>query len=57
MAQGRPIEVKRQIVQGITELMIKAINARPERVIVQIIELPRDSISIAGVLLSEEKKA
>lgn len=54
--EGRTLEQKRQLVKGITDVMIKACNVKPERVVVYINEIKKEHASRGGVLRSDEEK-
>ena len=49
----RPLEKKREIVEGITEATCKAYGVPPEIVTVYIFDVPKENAAHAGVLASE----
>ena len=53
MRQGRTVEQKREMVKGITEVMVRTIAAKPEQVSVIINELPDQNLAREGILLSD----
>ena len=53
MLAGRSIEKKREIVQGITEVVARVCEVSPDGVHVLIEELPRDDWAISGTLTSD----
>jgi 4-oxalocrotonate tautomerase len=53
MRQGRTVEQKREMVKGITEVMVRTIGAKPEQVSVIINELPDQNLAREGILLSD----
>ena len=53
MRQGRTVEQKREMVKGITEVMVRTIGAKPEQVSVIINELPDQNLAREGTLLSD----
>jgi 4-oxalocrotonate tautomerase len=53
IVEGRSPEVKRALMKDITDAVVKNFNVPPERVVVQIVESPRDSKSRGGVPFSE----
>lgn len=54
--EGRTQEQKRQLVRGITDVAVKTLDAKPERVVVYINEVKKEHASRAGVLRSDEEK-
>ena len=53
IVEGRTPEVKKALMKDITDAVVKHFAVAPERVIVQIVESPRDSKSRGGVPFSE----
>lgn len=53
IVEGRTPEAKKALMKDITDAVVKHFNVVPERVIVQIVESPRDSKSRGGVPFSE----
>ncbi|MEO6012347.1 MAG: tautomerase family protein [Devosia sp.] len=51
--EGRSPETKKALMKDITDAVVKHFNMPPERVVVQIVESPRDSKSRGGVPFSE----
>ena len=51
--EGRTAEQKRGLMKDITDAVVKHFGVPPERVVVQIVESPRDSKSRGGVPFSE----
>lgn len=54
--EGRTGEQKRDMVKGITDVVVKTCGANPDRVVVYINEVKKDHAARAGVLRSDEKK-
>lgn len=53
MWEGRTVEAKKKLVQGITEAVITKLNVPPEHVQVIIRDYPKHNWSKAGKLASE----
>ncbi|MEO8757495.1 MAG: tautomerase family protein [Devosia sp.] len=53
IVEGRSPEAKKAVMQDITAAVVKHFNVPAERVVVQIVESPRDSKSRGGVPFSE----
>lgn len=53
--EGRTLEQKRQLVRGITEVVVKTCNAKPEKVVVYINEIKKEHAARAGVLRLDEE--
>lgn len=53
IVEGRSKESKKALMKDITEAVVKNFNVPPERVVVQIVESPRDSKSRGGVPFDE----
>ena len=53
VVEGRSPEAKRALMKDITDSVVKHFAVPPERVVVQIVESPRDSKSRGGVPFSE----
>lgn len=51
--EGRTIEQKRALVKEITEAVVRHFNVSPDRVMVQIVESPRENKAKGGVLFSD----
>jgi 4-oxalocrotonate tautomerase len=51
--EGRPPEVKKALMKDITDAVVKNFGVAPERVVVQIVESPKNSKSRGGVPFSE----
>ena len=51
--EGRSAEAKRALMRDITDAVVRHFAVPPERVVVQIVESPRDSKSRGGVPFSE----
>ena len=48
IAEGRSVEAKKALMRDITDAVVRNFNVPPERVIVQIVESPKDSKSRGG---------
>ncbi len=53
IVEGRSIESKKALMKDITEAVVKHFNVPAERVVVQIVESPKDSKSRGGVPFDE----
>ena len=53
LAEGRSPEDKRALMKDITDAVVKNLGVDPQRVVVQIVESPKDSKSRGGVPFSE----
>jgi 4-oxalocrotonate tautomerase len=53
IVEGRSKEAKKALMKDITDVVVKNFNVPPERVVVQIVESPRDSKSRGGVPFDE----
>ena len=53
IAEGRTAESKKALMKDITEAVVKNFGVPPERVVVQIVESPKENKSRGGVLFSE----
>ena len=56
MMEGRPVEVKRDVVKKLTDALVDALKCPPEAVSVHIVDLPKDSFSRGGGILEIDKK-
>ncbi len=53
LAAGRSKEQKKALMKDITEAVVKNLGVPPDRVVVQIVESPKDSKSRGGVPFDE----
>lgn len=53
LAEGRSPEAKKAVMKDITDAVVKHFGVLPERVVVQIVESPKDSKSRGGIPFSE----
>jgi len=53
IVEGRSIEAKKALMRDITDAVVRNFNVPPERVVVQIVESPKDSKSRGGVPFDE----
>jgi 4-oxalocrotonate tautomerase len=53
LAAGRTPEQKKALMKDITDAVVKNLQVQPDRVVVQIVESPKDSKSRGGVPFSE----
>jgi len=53
IVEGRSAESKKALMRDITEAVVKNFNVAPERVVVQIVESPKDSKMRGGVAFDE----
>lgn len=51
--EGRTIDQKRALVKDITEAVAKNFKAKPESIIVDIVEYSRENIAKAGKILAD----
>lgn len=56
MFEGRTIEQKRALVEGVTKVIVDTCKAPPENVTILIQEMARDNYSKAGVLVCDAQK-
>ena len=56
MLSGRSVEQKRRLVQRITELLGDELQAKPEAVVITLIEVPRENYARGGVLISDRER-
>jgi 4-oxalocrotonate tautomerase len=50
----RPIEKKREIVKGLTEVTCKAYDVPPESVTVYLFDVPKENAAHGGVLVADD---
>jgi 4-oxalocrotonate tautomerase len=55
MRQGRTVEQKRDMVKGLTDVMVRTLGVKPEVVSILVNELPDQNLAKEGVLLSDRK--
>ena len=53
MIEGRPDEKKKELIEELTETVCKVLEADPQSVRVELIEVPPENWGIAGVPMSE----
>ncbi|HEX4297749.1 MAG TPA: tautomerase family protein [Devosia sp.] len=53
LAAGRTAAQKKALMKDITDAVVKSLSVQPDRVVVQIVESPKDSKSRGGVPFSE----
>jgi 4-oxalocrotonate tautomerase len=53
LAEGRSVEAKKALMRDITDAVVRNLDVPPERVIVQIVESPKNSKSRGGVPFDE----
>lgn len=53
IVEGRSTEAKKALMRDITDAVVKNFDVPPERVVVQIVESPKDSKSRGGVPFDE----
>jgi 4-oxalocrotonate tautomerase len=51
--EGHTVEEKRKFVADVTRLTCEDFGVKPEQVWVQIIDMPTDSFSVGGTLISD----
>jgi 4-oxalocrotonate tautomerase len=52
--EGRTTEQKKQMVMGLTDVLVNTINTTSKDVRIHIVEMPKDSYAIAGQLISDK---
>jgi 4-oxalocrotonate tautomerase len=52
----RPIEKKREIVKGLTEVTCKAYDVPPETVTVYLFDVPKENAAHGGVLVADAEE-
>ena len=55
MIEGRPDEKKKELIQELTETVCKVLEADPQAVRVELVEVPPENWGIAGVPMSERQ--
>jgi 4-oxalocrotonate tautomerase len=53
IVEGRSVESKKALMKDITDAVVKNFNVPAERVVVQVVESPKDSKSRGGVPFDE----
>jgi 4-oxalocrotonate tautomerase len=53
LAAGRTAAQKKALMKDITDAVVKSLSVQPDRVVVQIVESPKDSKSRGGVPFDE----
>jgi len=56
MVEGRTVEQKRALVEGVTKAVNEAVGAPYENIMVLIEDVPLTNVAKAGVLFSDQKK-
>ncbi|MHC4684596.1 MAG: tautomerase family protein [Planctomycetota bacterium] len=51
MIEGRTLEQKQQLVEGITKIAVKALKVDPETVAIRILNVKREDLARGGKLL------
>ena len=54
MLEGRTLEQKKELVEKVTQAVVEATGATPERVSIVIEDMPKYNFAQAGVLASEK---
>jgi len=55
MIEGRPDEKKRELITELTETVCRVLEADPQAVRVELVEVPPENWGIAGVPMSERQ--
>ncbi|MBM4330224.1 MAG: 4-oxalocrotonate tautomerase [Deltaproteobacteria bacterium] len=55
MLEGRTLDLKRSLVESMTEAVTKSLNVKPEAVRIILHDMAKNNYAIAGVLESEKK--
>lgn len=55
MLEGRSLDLKRNLVESMTEAVTKSLNVKPEAVRIILYDMAKNNYAIAGVLESEKK--
>jgi 4-oxalocrotonate tautomerase len=53
MLTGRTVDQKRRLVQRVTQVLCDELDAKPEAVVVTLIEVPRENYARGGVLIAD----
>ena len=53
MLTGRTVDQKRRLVQRVTDVLCEELDAKPEAVVITLIEVPRENYARAGLLISD----
>ena len=54
MIEGRTLDQKRELAKAITDVVVKTLNSKPEKVRVLINEMKKEHYAIAGTLAIDE---
>lgn len=54
MIEGRTLDQKRELAKQITDVVVKTLNSKPEKVRVMINEMKKEHYAIAGTLAIDE---
>ncbi len=55
MYEGRTIDQKRKLVVAMTEAVVKSLDVKPDAVRIILHDIPKQNLSVAGVLTSDKK--
>ena len=55
MIEGRTVEQKRDLVKKVTQAVCDAIDAKPERVKIKLVDMARENYAVAGELMLDQK--
>ena len=53
MFKGKTAEQKRAMAKEVTDAICRTLDVTPDAVIIQIVELPKENVSVAGKLASD----
>lgn len=57
LLEGRTTEQRRKVVERITQVLVEEAAANADSVTIAFVEVPKDSFSRGGVLISDRKKS
>ena len=53
MLAGRTTDQKRRLVQRVTDVLCEELDAKPDAVVITLIEVPRENYARAGTLIAD----
>ncbi len=53
MWKGKTVDQKRAMAKEVTDALCKTLDVTPDMVIIQVIELPKENVAVAGKLTSD----
>ena len=53
MWKGKTVEQKRAMAKEVTDALCRTLDVTPDMVIIQVVELPKENVAVAGKLTSD----